>query len=240
MNVKVNEIREFSFNKNYKKIFNQSFFQQDDKMVMTVYDPYDEAMPGYSIVMSSDYSYVEYTPHIKEYEHYDLQWLMHPFEGKVLYKGGIVLHGAAIEHNGKGIIFTGISGSGKTTQAHLWQKYREALIINGDCPLVKINDGVLKVYGTPWCGTSGEAINRGVSLDAVVLVNQGERDVLKELYGSEAFLALLANVLHSNFDKNSLDLAIENLKGIISKVRVFECTFTISEKAVKILENEIM
>jgi len=115
MNVKVNEIREFSFNKNYKKIFNQSFFQQDDKMVMTVYDPYDEAMPGYSIVMSSDYSYVEYTPHIKEYEHYDLQWLMHPFEGKVLYKGGIVLHGAAIEHNGKGIIFTGISGSGKTT-----------------------------------------------------------------------------------------------------------------------------
>ena len=240
MKVTVCALSKFSDVEKHKRIYNQSFYRKDDKMIMTVYDPYDLKIFGYSLVMSKDYSCVEYIPHLRNYEHYDLQWMMYPFEGKVLYKGGIVLHGAAIEYNRGGIIFTGISGAGKSTQAHLWQKYREALIINGDCPLIRIIDGVPKVFGTPWCGTSGEAINRKATLRAVVLVKKGEKNSLRELKGDEAFLPLLANVLHSNFDENSLDLAIENLKSIIHNIRVFDFTCTISEEAVEFLEKEIM
>jgi hypothetical protein len=240
MIVKVHALSVYTGPKKYKKLYNQSFYPEDDKMTMTVYDPYSEATAGYSITMSKDYSYVEFTPHISEYEHYDLQWMMHPFEGRVLYKGGIVLHGAAIECNGKGIIFTGISGAGKSTQAHLWQKYRDALIINGDCPSINMVKGIPTVYGTPWCGTSGEFINRKVTLSAVVLVKQGEMNTLKELEGHAAFVGVLANVLHSNFDESALDLSVENLKSIMDQIRVFEITCTISEEAVKILEREIM
>ncbi len=225
---------------NCKKIYNQSYYQKDDKMFMTLYDPFAIEVPGYSISMSKDYSSVEFTPHIREYEHYDLQWVMHAFEGRVLYKGGIVLHGAAVEYHRKGIIFTGISGAGKSTQAHLWQKHRDALIINGDCPLLKMVDGIPKVYGTPWCGSSGESINRSVALNAVVIVKQGEKNVIKELEGNAAFLAVLANVLRSNFDENSLDLAIDNLKKIIGHIRVFELTCTRNEEAVGLLEKEIL
>jgi hypothetical protein len=240
MMVRVCELSGFTGIEDYKRVQNHAFFETVNKFTMTVYDPNDFSRPGYSIVMSKDYSQVEYIPHIREYEHYDLQWMMYPFEGRILYKGGVVLHGAAVEYNGKGFIFTGISGAGKTTQAHLWQKYRNALIINGDCPAICIHEEIPWVYGTPWCGTSGESIKRKTHLSAVVIVKIGNANTIRELNGNSAFLAMLANVLHSCFDKKTLDLSIQNLKAIVDQVRVFELTCTVSEEAVKILEKEIM
>jgi hypothetical protein len=165
--------------------------------------------------------------------------MMHPFEGNVLYKGGIVLHGAAIETCGSGIVFTGVSGAGKSTQARLWRAYRNALILNGDCPAIRLSDGIPKVYGTPWCGTSGECVNRAAKLKAVVLVKQGESNALRELTRNDAFLALLANVLRSNFDDHALDLSIVNISGIIGRIRVYELTCTVGEQAVELLEREL-
>jgi hypothetical protein len=240
MRVLVHELSDYTGIENYKKVHNHAFFERPNQTIMTVYDPHDLDKPGYSIEMSKDYSQVDYIPHIPEYEHYDLQWMMYPFEGRFLYKGGVVLHGAAVEYSGKGFIFTGISGAGKTTQAHLWQKYRNALIINGDCPAIRITDGIASLYGTPWCGTSGESINRRVHLSAVVVVKKGDTNSISELNGNSAFLALLANVLHSSFDKETLDLSIQNLKTFVNYIRVFEFTCTISEEAVKILEKELI
>jgi hypothetical protein len=240
MKIRVHKLDKFSDFENCKRIYNQAFCEKDDKLIITIYDPYAPANPGYSITSSRDYSQVEFTPYISEYEHYDLQWMMHPFECRVLYKGGIVLHGAAVEYGGKGFIFTGISGAGKSTQAHLWQKYRNAYIINGDCPLIRMTDGIPQVFGTPWFGTSGEFINRRAALSAVILVKRGEKNSIRELVGNSAFLAVLANVLHSNFDLNTIDLAISNLNSMMKHIHVFELTCTISEEAVQILEKEIM
>jgi hypothetical protein len=165
---------------------------------------------------------------------------MHPFEGRALHKGGFVLHGAAVEHLGKGLIFTGVSGSGKSTQAHLWQRHRNALIINGDCPYIQLEDGKPRMYGTPFCGSSGECINRNTALEAVILVKQGTENTTTELEGQDAFLAVFANVLHSNFDAGCLDLVINNLKSVMTQIRVFELTCTIGVSAVEILEKALM
>jgi hypothetical protein len=240
MKVWVRGISEFTGTDFYKRVHNQTFIKSDHKLIMTMMDPNNLEKPGYSIEMSKDYSQVEYIPHISEYEHYDLQWMMYPFEGRLLYKGGIVLHGAAVECNGKGFIFTGISGAGKSTQAHLWQRFRNALIINGDCPAVRVKDGIPTLYGTPWCGTSGESINRKTHLNAVILVKKGDTNSIRELKGNSAFLAMLANVFHSCFDQDTLDLSIWNLKKIMEHIQVFELTCTIGENAIKILEKEIM
>lgn len=240
MKVRVCELRDFISNEPYKRIHNQAFVEKDNKLIMTVYDPNEPDKAGYSIEMSKDYSLAIYIPHIREYEHYDLQWMMYPFEGRLLFNGGLVLHGAAVEYKDKGFIFTGISGAGKSTQAHLWQKYRNALIINGDCPSILMKDGKPFLYGTPWCGTSGESINRKTHLSAVILVKKGAANSIREIKGSSAFLTILANVFHSNFDKVTLDLSITNVKKIIEHIRVFELTCTINEEAVKILEKEIM
>jgi hypothetical protein len=73
---------------------------------------------------------------------------------RVLFHQGIVIHASAIEHNGKGIIFSAPSGTGKSTQASLWEKYMGARVLNDDCPVIRIDDGHPNVYGTPCSGST--------------------------------------------------------------------------------------
>ena len=49
----------------------------------------------------------------------------------------LLFHSSIIKFWNQGIMFLGPSGIGKTTQAELWKKYRDALIINGDVVLVQ-------------------------------------------------------------------------------------------------------
>ena len=49
----------------------------------------------------------------------------------------IEMHASLVDRSNKGLMFLGPSGIGKTTQAELWMKYRDAEIINGDMVFVK-------------------------------------------------------------------------------------------------------
>ena len=52
-----------------------------------------------------------------------------------------VLHCAYITHEGKAILFSAPSETGKTTQGNLWEKYRGAKTVNGDRALLQKVDG---------------------------------------------------------------------------------------------------
>ena len=68
--------------------------------------------------------------------------------------GMLVLHSAyIITRQGQGILFSGPSGIGKSTQAALWQRYAGAEIVNGDRALVRPDTGT--VSGVFYAGTSG-------------------------------------------------------------------------------------
>ena len=49
----------------------------------------------------------------------------------------IEVHASLIDVGRKGLMYLGPSGIGKTTQAELWGKYRNATIINGDMVFIK-------------------------------------------------------------------------------------------------------
>lgn len=221
-----------------RQIYNQQWHEEEDENIFTLYDLW-KGQGGYSIRMSKDYSKVEYIPHCKEYANYDLQWLMFAFECRVLHLGGIVLHGAAIEYKGEGIIFSGVSGAGKSTQAHLWQAYRNALILNGDAPAIHDVNGIAKVFGTPWCGSSGEAVNRSTPLKAVVLVKQGEKNEVRKLDEKEAVLALFSNTFHMNFDFKLIDFCMTYIERLVHTIEVYELTCRIDEEAVDVLERAL-
>ncbi len=50
-----------------------------------------------------------------------------------------LFHGAALKYHDQVLLFTGVSGSGKSTHIRLWQELfpHEVTIINGDKPLIK-------------------------------------------------------------------------------------------------------
>ncbi|MCD7823693.1 MAG: hypothetical protein LUG86_06755 [Oscillospiraceae bacterium] len=86
-----------------------------------------------------------------------------------------LMHGACISCDDKGYLFTAPSGTGKTTHISLWKKYLSDRIdiVNGDKPILSVEDGTVTVYGTPWAGKEKWQKNRSVKLDGLCFLERG-------------------------------------------------------------------
>lgn len=110
------------------------------------------------------------------------------FKYVAIQNQGLVFHSSTIDYNGKGIMFSADSGTGKSTHTGLWLKYYPAQtkIINDDSPLIRLVDGKPYVFGTPWSGKTDINDNVQAPLSAIVFLKRGEPKV-EELTFDDAF-----------------------------------------------------
>ncbi len=156
----------------------------------------------------------------------------------LLSKNVFFIHSSFISVNGKAILFSAPCGTGKSTQAALWKKHRNAEIINGDKAGILVENGVY-ACGVPFCGTSGICKNKTFPLGAIVLLSQSKTNSIRHLAGVEALRGIMQNIyldlIAPNEQKTVVDLLIELLKT----VPVYSLSCTADENAVIILENEL-
>ena len=105
-------------------------------------------------------------------------------------------HAAVVGMDGYAYAFTGPSGYGKSTHAHLWQQvYGErAKIINGDNPIIRKNHGVFCAYGTPFGGKLNEQVNVGLPLRGYCFLEHGDHNELVPVSRSEARNRILTDM----------------------------------------------
>lgn len=74
--------------------------------------------------------------------------------GLVAVRYGVgAIHSSCIVAKGRAVLFLGESGTGKSTHTRLWIEGIEgAELLNDDSPLVRLEDGKVYVYGSPWSG----------------------------------------------------------------------------------------
>lgn len=71
----------------------------------------------------------------------------------VVYRDAVSLHASAVVCGGQAFLFMGKSGTGKSTHSALWLKYIPGTeLLNDDNPTLRIVDGKVYAYGTPWSG----------------------------------------------------------------------------------------
>ncbi len=121
-------------------------------------------------------------------------WSSISFASIMLQEKILFFHASFIEINGEGIIFTAPSGTGKSTQARLWQEHKGANVINGDKAGILLQDKRAIACGVPFCGTSGICKNRSVPLKAIVLLSQAKQNTVCEINGAAAIAPLMQNV----------------------------------------------
>ena len=152
--------------------------------------------------------------------------------------GMLVLHSAYIvTRQGQGILFSGPSGIGKSTQAALWQRYAGAEIVNGDRALVRPDTGT--VSGVFYAGTSGISRNVTASLQAVVLLEQGAENRVCTLRPREAFARLLSQCAYYQRDAVSAGRMTELAALLVTNVPVRQLTCRADGDAVRTLEEEL-
>lgn len=240
MQVVVRKIQEGKLPQKYVRISSQLYYKQNDNFCITfTHRRENTELPVLTIKTSHHFKNVEMIPHSQIDNVYSLKLLQVVFQQMMPWKNGFMMHGAAIEYKGEGIIFSGFSGSGKSTQARLWRKYRDAIVINGDSPIIINNSDGPKLYGVPWCGSSGESVNRKVPFKAVVLVKQSKKNYAEEITGDEAVLAVYTNILYFSQDEADLDRLLEILKDVVCQIRVLRLYCNMEEAAVETLEKAI-
>lgn len=140
------------------------------------------------------------------------------------YFGTLLVHASFIEYNGEGIIFTGPSGIGKTTQAQLWEMFKEARIINGDKVFIRNENGSFNAYGLPWKGSSEYCLNRKAPLKAIVILKQSMNNSIRKLE-EETIECFMPHVFFPHWDKKCLDKALDTFDSLIKTVPVYllEC-----------------
>lgn len=161
------------------------------------------------------------------------------FEAMLLHRQRLCLHAACVQTSVGGILFSGHSGVGKSTQAELWCKYRGARQINGDRPILsKTEDGWL-AWGSPYAGSSRCHVNESCPVTAIVMLRQESKCSLRRLNASEAFRAVWSGLTVYSWDEQFVEAACDLGLELIAAVPVFEFGCTPDEQAVEYLEQAL-
>ena len=149
------------------------------------------------------------------------------------------LHASLVNLNNKGLMFLGPSGIGKTTQAELWMKYRNAEIINGDMVFVKQEEDGFLGCGSPWHGSSPYCLNRQVPLAALVILKQSLENSIRRLTGFEMVSEVMNSVFFPTWYKEGHEAACKTLDALLRTVPVYELSCRPDEEAVRLTEEAV-
>ena len=155
-------------------------------------------------------------------------------------KGTALFHAAAVSREGRGYMFLGKSGTGKSTHAGLWVKYIEgAELMNDDNPVVRIHEGRAVVYGSPWSGKTPCYRNVSCPLGGIVLLSQAPYNKISRLGGLEAYVALVTSISGQRWDEGIADGLHETENELASNVPMWHLECLPNEEAATLCQTTI-
>lgn len=166
-------------------------------------------------------------------------FLIQAFYTHAVKRHMIQVHSSLIDYQGRGIMFLGPSGIGKTTQAERWNEYRGAVIINGDIVYVQETEDQFLGWGTPWHGSSPYCENASVPLEALVILKQSPVNRIRRLEGFEMVAEVSNSVFYPTWLENGMDLCLETLDHLLTHVPVYLLENRADEEAVTLLEQTL-
>lgn len=137
-----------------------------------------------------------------------------------------LFHSSVVSYQDKAYMFLGQSGTGKSTHSSLWLKYIEGTeLVNDDNPVVRIIDGVARVYGSPWSGKTPCYRNVSYPVGGIVKLDQAPYNEMKRLKGVRAYAAVLPSISGKRWDKKLAEglHEMENLLAQLVPIWHLDC-----------------
>ena len=156
-------------------------------------------------------------------------------------KGTALFHAAVVSYKGKGYMFLGPSGTGKSTHASLWQRYiAGTALVNDDNPVVRIDrEGSATVYGSPWSGKTPCYLNVSYPLGGIVLLSQAPYNKIERLNGIYAYAALMESISGKHWDERIADGLHQTENALASTIPVWHLECLPDEEAARVCNETI-
>ncbi len=132
----------------------------------------------------------------------------------------LLMHASVTMNGGKGYLFLGKSGTGKSTHSQLWINNIEGCeLLNDDNPVLHVEaDGSVRVYGSPWSGKTPCYRNLDVPVGAIVDLHQAKKNVIRRLSLAESYAIIYVSFSGLRFVKEMADEQHRTNEKIIMKV----------------------
>jgi hypothetical protein len=139
---------------------------------------------------------------------------------------GVAIHGSGVvDADGRGTLFAGQSGAGKTTMARLWLPEPGVKILSDERVVLRQEGDVVWMYGTPWHG-DGRISNQGrAPLDRICFLRHAPRNQMTAVAATEPIARLFACCFPPFYDAAGLDDMLGSLERIAARCRSVELGF---------------
>ncbi|MCQ2303443.1 MAG: hypothetical protein MJZ97_00410 [Bacteroidales bacterium] len=156
--------------------------------------------------------------------------------------GILEMHASVIENQGKGYLFLGKSGTGKSTHSRLWlENVPGCRLLNDDNPIVRIqDDGTVWVYGSPWSGKTPCYINKGVPVGGIVKLSQAPENRIRSCALPEAYAALYSSVSGLKMNREMYDGLHETMEKTVVSVPFYHLDCLPDADAAQLSSKTIM
>jgi hypothetical protein len=152
--------------------------------------------------------------------------------------GGAELHACgAVTPDGRGMVFLGQSGAGKSTMGRLLEGAGAATVISDDRVIVRPMNGTLVMYGTPWHGEAGHALSRNAPLTGVFFLEQAAVNEIVPLHSASAVARLMSCSFPPFYDRDAVDGTLQLFDAITGAVPCRLLRFLPEVSAVRCVES---
>ncbi len=166
--------------------------------------------------------------------------LEYPLDGLILYyltvlSGDIMIHASGINHQGKGYIFSGVSGKGKTTMSRLWSD-AGAQIIHDDRLIIRHKEGMYRIYNTPVYDNEQPWQS---PLHRIYIIEHASKNFSTRVNGAAAVSLVMANCIQQNWGPEIIERLLESVSAMCEEIPVFRLGFLPDQSIIEyITKNE--
>ncbi|MFN2313580.1 MAG: hypothetical protein ABR531_03935, partial [Bacteroidales bacterium] len=152
--------------------------------------------------------------------------LPYPVDGLLLYflstaMGDIMIHGSGVISGGRGWIFTGRSGSGKTTIAGIFDRAGDR-VIHDDRLILRREEKGWVMHSTPVYRNDEP---RSAAVDHMWGIAHGRSNISTPVTGAGAVAMVLSNCVQQNRDREAASRLAFAVEVLVSSVRVSRLSF---------------
>jgi len=162
---------------------------------------------------------------------------------------GIMMHACGVRHNGQGIIFSGISGAGKSTIADLWKNRisrlkshsmepsKNTILLSDDRIIIRKINGRFFIFGTPWHGDSKVCSPEEAPLDKIFFLQQARENKVKKTDVIKAVSRLIVCSFPTFWDKKGMEFTLNYCAELAQKIPCYELDFVPDKRVLDLVRS---
>jgi len=150
---------------------------------------------------------------------------------------GMILHACGVIRDGKGLLFVGESGAGKTTMARLWAQEQGAEVLSDDRTIIRIEENEFRMYGTPWHGEGKFGSPGSAEVEKMFFIAHGNENAVRETRSIDAASRLLTCSFPPYWDAEGMAFTLEFIGELTARVSCQELSFKPDRAVVEMLKG---